>query len=155
MDNTNNNNKSKRKFRTPWWVWFYLIVFYTDSSFVYYEQQVTAQDEQKAQEEIQSKIEFESVEYELSLKEIKNGQEVWNTYTVNVIDGKESSGTYWLDNSKTDGYIIKLKFEDDGSIRIEEWTDDKIRVRHLARLTEGTMSIKDYNEIVVETDDTE
>ena len=159
MDNTNNSNNNKnnnnRPFKTSWWIWIYLIIFYIYSSIVYGINQRAYEDEQKAKEEAQEIIEFESIEYELSLKEIEDNQEVWKTYDVNVIDGKEYSGTYWLDNSKTEGYIIKVVFEDDGSVKIEEWTQDKIRVRHLAKLEAGSIHIKEYDKIVIDKGETE
>lgn len=150
MDNTknfnNNNQNNNRPFKTGLLIWIYLIVFYAYSFIVYHNEQKVIEEEQAKQQE-QQVIEFETVEFELNLKEIKNNQEVWKTYTVDVIDGREYNGVYWLDNSKTDGYIIKLRFEDDGSVIVEEWTDTKTKARHLARLTDGNIHIKTYNKI--------
>lgn len=154
MDNTknlgNNNQNNNRPFKTHWLIWVYLIIFYTYSSFIYMGEQRAAQEEQKKQEQIQEIIEFETTEFKLNLKEVEDNKEVWKTYIVNVIDGRESNGVYWLDNSKTEGYIIKLRFEEDGSVIIEEWTQDKIKARHLARLSAGSINIKTYDEIKVE-----
>ena len=152
LGNSNNDKKnSNRPIKTGWLIWIYLIVFYTYSFIIYSGEQKVIKEEQ-LKEEANKVIEFETTEFELKLKEVINNQEVWRTYTVDVIDGRESSGVYWLDNSKTEGYIIKLMFEDDGSVRVEEWTDEKIRARHLARLTGGSISIKDYSEIVEDTE---
>lgn len=93
------------------------------------------------------KIEYETVKYDLSLKIIENEQEIWKTYTVNVIEARESVGIYWLDNSKTEGYKIKIKFNDDGTVDISEHTSDDIKVRHLAKLLDGCISIKTYDKL--------
>lgn len=97
----------------------------------------------------------ETVDYILNLKKIENNKEVWETYNVNVIDARPSIGMYTLDNSKTDGLVIQLKFNDNKTIEVYECTEDMIKVRHLATLLEGSISIKAYDKIELEVKETE
>lgn len=107
--------------------------------------QVETQNEDK--ESVTNKIEYETVKYDLNLKVIENEQEIWKTYTVDVIETRESVGIYWLDNSKTEGYKIKIKFNENGTVDISEHTPDGIKVRHLAKLLDGYISIKTYDKL--------
>ena len=99
--------------------------------------------------------EIKTVEYELSLMIIEDNQEVWKTYTVDVIEAREQYGTYWINNSKTEGHIIKVDFDEYGYVHITEHTDDRIKVRHLASVKGGNMTIKEYKEIEKEVDNIE
>lgn len=100
----------------------------------------------------QSVSEIKTEKYNLSLKVVEDKQEVWKTYTVDVIECRESVGIYWLNNSKTEGYKIKVKFNEDGTVDISEHTEQEIKVRHLAKLNGGCISIDTYDKIAKEVE---
>ena len=99
--------------------------------------------------------EIKTEKYNLSLKVIEDEQEVWKTYKVDVIESRESVGIYWLNNSKTEGYKIKIKFNEDGTVDVSEHTEQEIKVRHLAKLNGGCISIDTYDKIVKEVETNE
>lgn len=116
--------------------------------------EITDNDSEKDDKEVEE-IEYDTVKYKLDLLIIEDNKEVWKTYSVDVIEAREDYGTYWIDNSKTEGHILKLDFNEDGYVNITEHTDDRIKVRHIASIKGGNIVIEEYNEIIVESKDKE
>lgn len=106
----------------------------------------TSETEDNSTSEIE---EIQPVKYKLSLKQIEDNKEVWETYTVDVIEEREDYGIYWLTNSKTEGYFIKLKFNEDGTVDISEHNELRVKVRHLAKLNGGSIIINTYDKLEI------
>lgn len=159
MDDKNNKDKNKRKQTgiligciAAFLCYLFLSMVETVVNQTYqqvYVANATPSDAEKVEKE---EKEYDTVDYELSLLEIVDDQEVWKTYDVKFIDQNGYKQlSYFFDNSINDGCIIKVTVdtEADGMTFIDEVTDNKVFVRHLGVFKESSMHIKNYDKIEV------